>query len=51
MKGIGGSVSYTLAKSQDDASNIGGGATVVAQNDQDLDGRVRASRASIAVTS
>jgi hypothetical protein len=27
---------FTLAKSKDDASNIGGGATVVAQNDQDL---------------
>jgi trimeric autotransporter adhesin len=37
VKGLGGSVSYTLAKSQDDASNIGGGATVVAQNDQDLE--------------
>jgi trimeric autotransporter adhesin len=36
VKGIGGSVSYTLAKSMDNASNIGGGATVVAQNDQDL---------------
>jgi hypothetical protein len=36
VKGIGGSVTYTLAKSMDDASNIGGGQTVVAQNDQDL---------------
>jgi len=36
VKGIGGSVTYTLAKSMDNASNIGGGATVVAQNDQDL---------------
>jgi hypothetical protein len=36
VKGIGGSASYTLAKSQDDASNIGGGATVVAQDDQNL---------------
>jgi len=36
VKGIGGSINYTLAKSRDDASNIGGGATVVAQNDQDL---------------
>jgi hypothetical protein len=36
VKGLGGSVSYTLAKSQDDASNIGGGATVVAQDDHNL---------------
>jgi hypothetical protein len=36
VKGLGGSVSYTLAKSMDDASNYGGGGTVVAQNDQDL---------------
>jgi len=36
VKGLGGSVTYTLAKSMDNASNIGGGATVVAQNDQDL---------------
>jgi hypothetical protein len=36
VKGIGGSVNYTLAKSKDDASNIGGGATVVAQDDQNL---------------
>jgi hypothetical protein len=36
VKGIGGSVTYTLAKSMDNASNIGGGGTVVAQNDQDL---------------
>ncbi len=36
VKGLGGNVSYTLAKSQDDASNIGGGATVVAQDDQNL---------------
>ena len=36
VKGIGGSVSYTLARSRDDASNIGGGATVVAQDDQNL---------------
>jgi hypothetical protein len=37
VKGIGGSVNYTLAKSMDNASNIGGGATVVAQDDQNLD--------------
>ena len=36
VKGIGGSLNYTLAKSRDDASNIGGGATVVAQDDQNL---------------
>ena len=36
VKGIGGSLTYTLAKSMDDASNNGGGGTVVAQNDQDL---------------
>jgi hypothetical protein len=36
VKGVGGGVSYTLAKSRDNASTIGGGATVVAQNDQDL---------------
>src|SRR4029078_8874503 len=36
VKGIGGSATYTLPKSMDDASTIGGGGTVVAQNDQDL---------------
>jgi trimeric autotransporter adhesin len=36
VKGIGGNASYTLAKSRDDASNIGGGATVVAQDDRNL---------------
>jgi hypothetical protein len=36
VKGLGGSITYTLAKSMDNASNIGGGQTVVAQNDQDL---------------
>src|SRR4029078_13733143 len=36
VKGIGGSSTYTLPKSMDDASTIGGGGTVVAQNDQDL---------------
>ena len=29
-------MTYTLAKSRDDASSVGGGGTVVAQNDQDL---------------
>ncbi len=37
MRGLGGGLSYTLAKSRDNASTIGGGGTVVAQNDQDLD--------------
>ena len=36
-RGIGGSVSYTLARSRDNASTLGGGRTAVAQNDQDLD--------------
>ncbi len=34
--GIGGGATYTLSKSIDDASSIGGTAGVVAQNDQDL---------------
>jgi trimeric autotransporter adhesin len=37
VKGIGGTLNYTLAKSRDDASNIGGGQTVVAQDDQNLE--------------
>jgi hypothetical protein len=36
VHGFGGSLAYTIAKSMDDASNYGGGGTVVAQNDQDL---------------
>jgi trimeric autotransporter adhesin len=36
VKGIGGGISYTLARSRDDASSIGGGGTVVAQDDQNL---------------
>jgi outer membrane receptor protein involved in Fe transport len=36
-RGVGGSVSYTLAKSIDDASSIGGGGRVVAQDDRNLD--------------
>jgi len=36
-RGIAGAISYTLAKSMDDASSIGGGGRVVAQNDQDLE--------------
>ena len=34
--GFGGGFTYTLGRSIDDASSIGGGAVVVAQNDQDL---------------
>src|ERR1700730_13570442 len=34
--GIGASASYTLSKSIDNASSIGGSGSVVAQNDQDL---------------
>lgn len=37
VRGLGGGVSYTLAQSRDNASTIGGGGTVVAQNDQDLE--------------
>jgi hypothetical protein len=36
VKGIGFGASYTLARSRDNASSLGGGGTVVAQNDQDL---------------
>jgi hypothetical protein len=36
VKGIGGGVNYTLAKSRDDASSIGGGGSTVAQDDQNL---------------
>jgi trimeric autotransporter adhesin len=36
-RGIGGTITYTIARSIDDASNIGGGARVVAQNDLDLE--------------
>ena len=35
-KGIGYGATYTLAKSRDDASSIGGGGTTVAQDDQNL---------------
>jgi len=34
--GFGGGFTYTMGRSIDDASSIGGGAVVVAQNDQDL---------------
>ena len=37
VRGLGGGVTYTLARSRDNASTMGGGGTVVAQNDQDLD--------------
>jgi hypothetical protein len=36
-RGVGGGFTYTLSKSTDDASSIGGGATVVAQDDTNLD--------------
>ena len=36
-RGVAGSFSYTLAKSSDDASSIGGGGRVVAQDDRNLD--------------
>jgi hypothetical protein len=37
VQGIGFGASYTLARSRDNASSLGGGGTVVAQNDRDLD--------------
>ena len=37
VRGLGGGLSYTLAKSRDNASTIGGGGTVVAQDDRNLD--------------
>ena len=36
-QGVAGGATYTLSKSMDNASTIGGGAAVVAQNDQDLE--------------
>ena len=36
VRGVGGGVDYTLARSRDNAATTGGGATVVAQDDQDL---------------
>ncbi|HXG69511.1 MAG TPA: TonB-dependent receptor, partial [Gemmatimonadaceae bacterium] len=36
VKGIGFGATYTLARSRDNASTIGGGATVVAQDDRNL---------------
>ena len=35
--GISGGASYTLARSMDNASSLGAGGTVVAQNDKDLE--------------
>ena len=37
VRGIGGGLTYTLARSRDNASTIGGGGTVVAQDDRNLD--------------
>jgi hypothetical protein len=37
VKGIGFGATYTLARSRDNASTIGGGGTVVAQDDRNLD--------------
>jgi hypothetical protein len=39
IRGIGGQITYTLARSRDNAPSIGGGSgsSVVAQNDRDLD--------------
>ena len=36
VRGIGGGATYTFAKSRDNASTIGGGGTVVAQDDRNL---------------
>jgi hypothetical protein len=36
QEGFGGGLTYTLSKSRDNASSIGGGGGVVAQNDKDL---------------
>ena len=37
VKGLGFGATYTLARSRDNASTIGGGTTVVAQDDRDLE--------------
>ena len=37
VRGLGAGMTYTLARSRDNASTTGGGGAVVAQNDQDLD--------------
>jgi hypothetical protein len=36
VRGLGGGVTYTLARSRDNASSIGGGGSVVAQDDRNL---------------
>ena len=46
--GIGGSLRYTLARSIDNASSVGGGAGVVAQDDRNLEAEARTVQASIA---
>jgi hypothetical protein len=38
VRGLGGGLTYTLAKSRDNASTVGGGGTVVAQDDRNLEG-------------
>ncbi|MEQ1758009.1 MAG: TonB-dependent receptor [Vicinamibacterales bacterium] len=38
VRGVGGGVDYTLARSRDDAASTGGGSSVVAQDDQNLAG-------------
>ena len=42
-KGFGGGLSYTLSKSRDNASTLGGGGGTVAQNDKDLEAEWGAS--------
>jgi hypothetical protein len=42
-KGVGAGLSYTLSKSRDNASTLGGGGGTVAQNDQDLEAEWGAS--------
>jgi hypothetical protein len=42
-KGVGAGVSYTLSKSRDNASTLGGGNGTVAQNDKDLEAEWGAS--------
>ena len=37
VRGLGGGMTYTLARSRDNASTTGGGGSVVAQDDQNLD--------------
>lgn len=36
VRGVGGGITYTLARARDNASTIGGGQTVVAQDDRNL---------------